>query len=72
MVLDGIGTAVITPSFLSNELDNHSLKVVKVNADPLLDLNFTASWVDGPDAQAARVIARIAEQVASDDELNRR
>jgi DNA-binding transcriptional LysR family regulator len=72
MVLDGIGTAVITPSFLSNELDNHSLKVVKVDTDPLLDLNFTASWVDGPDAQAARVIARIAEQVASDDELNRR
>ena len=65
MVLDGIGTAVITPSFLREELENNSLKVVQVDADPLQDLNFTASWVDGPEAQAARVIARIAEQVAA-------
>ncbi|MBP1852975.1 LysR family transcriptional regulator [Rhizobium halophytocola] len=67
MVLDGIGTAVITPSFLTDELARGSLRVIEVRADPLQDLNFTASWVDGPDAHAARVIARIAEQVADED-----
>lgn len=64
MVQDGIGAAVITPVFLGKELERGELRLLHVAADPLPDLGFTASWVDGPDSHAARVIARMARQVA--------
>ncbi|WP_186415461.1 LysR family transcriptional regulator [Pannonibacter sp. P2PFMT1] len=65
MVQDGIGTAVITPIFLGAELERGELEILDVIADPLQDLNFTATWIDGPDSYAARVIARMAQQVAA-------
>lgn len=65
MVLDGIGPAVITPVFLGRELDRGELRLLQVTADPLPDLSFTASWVDGPDSYPARVIARMAQQIAA-------
>lgn len=65
MVMDGIGTAVITPIFLGAELERGELEILSVEADPLQDLHFTASWIDGPESHAARVVARIAQQIAS-------
>lgn len=64
MVLDGIGPAVITPVFLGKELERGELRLLDVISDPLPDLNFTASWIDGPDSYPARVISRMAQQVA--------
>jgi DNA-binding transcriptional LysR family regulator len=70
MVLDGIGTAVITPIFLGAELLRRELEIVLVDVDPLQDLHFTASWIDGPESHAARVIARMAQQIAHDSPGN--
>lgn len=70
MALDGIGTAVITPIFLGAELQRRELEIVEVDLDPLQDLHFTASWIDGPESHAARVIARMAQQVAHDSPGN--
>lgn len=64
MALDGIGTAVITPIFLGAEIESGELEVLKVDGDPLQDLHFTASWIDGPDSHAARVVTHIAQQLA--------
>ncbi|WP_313292951.1 LysR family transcriptional regulator [Rhizobium rhizoryzae] len=64
MALDGIGTAVITPVFLGAEIARGELEILDVDADPLNDLHFTASWIDGPDSHAARVITHMAQQVA--------
>jgi DNA-binding transcriptional LysR family regulator len=68
MVLDGIGTAVITPVFLGKELERGELGLLDVQVDPLPDLSFMASWIDGPDSYPARVIARMARQVASGEQ----
>lgn len=64
MVLDGIGAAVITPVFLGRELERGELQILDVEADPLPDLSFTASWIDGPDSYPSRIIARMAQAVA--------
>ncbi|CAN7624197.1 LysR family transcriptional regulator [Bosea sp. LjRoot237] len=64
MVLDGIGAAVITPVFLGRELARGELQILEVEADPLPDLSFTASWIDGPDSYPSRIIARMAQTVA--------
>ncbi|OYX73143.1 MAG: LysR family transcriptional regulator [Rhizobiales bacterium 32-66-11] len=64
MVLDGIGTAVITPVFLGKELERGELQLLEVVCDPLPDLSFTASWIDGPESYPSRVIARLAQTVA--------
>jgi DNA-binding transcriptional LysR family regulator len=64
MALDGIGTAVITPVFLGAEIERGELEVLSVDAEPLNDLHFTSSWIDGPDSHAARVITHMAQQIA--------
>lgn len=64
MALDGIGTAVITPVFLGAEIERGELEILNVDADPLNDLHFTASWIDGPDSHAARVITHMAQKIA--------
>jgi DNA-binding transcriptional LysR family regulator len=71
MVLDGIGSAVITPVFLGKELESGELRLLDVEADPLPDLIFMASWIDGPDSYPARIIARMAQQVAARDRVAR-
>ncbi len=65
MALDGIGTAVIAPVFLGKELAGGDLKIIDVEADPLPDLSFTATWINGPESHAARVIAVMAQEVAA-------
>jgi DNA-binding transcriptional LysR family regulator len=70
MALDGIGTAVITPIFLGAELQRRDLEIVIVETGPLQDLHFTASWIDGPESHAARVIARMAQQIAENSPGN--
>lgn len=67
MVLDGIGTAVITPVFLGRELERGELRLLDVAVDPLPDLSFMASWIDGLDSYPARIIARMAQRVAAED-----
>lgn len=64
MALDGIGTAVITPVFLGAEIERGELEILNVDVEPLNDLHFTASWIDGPDSHAARVITHMAQQTA--------
>ncbi|MBV7486290.1 LysR family transcriptional regulator [Bordetella sp. BOR01] len=65
MTLDCIGTSVIAPVFLDKELASGELRLLDVRADPLPDLAFTATWVQGPDSHAARVIAQLAQQAAA-------
>lgn len=67
MVLDGIGAAVITPVFLGKELERGELRLLDVEAEPLPDLSFMASWIDGPGSYPARIIARMAQQVAEQE-----
>lgn len=64
MTLDCIGTSVIAPVFLDKELANGELHILNVQADPLPDLAFTATWVQGPDSHVARTIALLAQQAA--------
>jgi DNA-binding transcriptional LysR family regulator len=64
MALDGIGTAVITPVFLDRELASGELQILDVESDPLPDLSFTASWIDGFDSRPMRSLAEIAQDVA--------
>jgi DNA-binding transcriptional LysR family regulator len=71
MALDGIGTAVITPIFVDLELERGELEILAVDADPLPDLHFTASWIDGPDSHAARVVTHMAQQIAQNSPGNR-
>lgn len=70
MALDGIGTAVITPIFVGAELQRNELEILKVDADPLQALHFTASWIDGPDSHAARVVTHMAQQIAQNSAGN--
>lgn len=64
MTLDGIGTSVIAPVFLGKELARGELRILQVQADPLPELSFTATWVQGPDSHAVRIIAQMAQKVA--------
>ncbi len=65
MTLDAIGTSVIAPVFLGKELARGELRILQVQADPLPELSFTATWVQGPDSHAVRVIAQMAQKVAA-------
>ncbi|GAB1579044.1 LysR substrate-binding domain-containing protein [Bordetella petrii] len=65
MTLDCIGTSVIAPVFLDKELTSGELRLLDVQADPLPDLAFTATWVQGPDSHAPRTIALLAQQAAA-------
>jgi hypothetical protein len=40
------------------------LRILQVEADPLPELSFTATWVQGPDSHAVRIIAQMAQKVA--------
>jgi DNA-binding transcriptional LysR family regulator len=68
MTLDAIGTSVIAPVFLGKELAEGRLRLVRVDAGQLPDLDFTATWLRGADAHVAAVIARLAVQVAAEEE----
>ncbi|KAG0772754.1 hypothetical protein G6F22_015468 [Rhizopus arrhizus] len=65
MTQDGIGTSVIAPVFLGKELARGELRILRVEADPLPELSFTATWVQGPDSHAVKVIAQMAQKVAA-------
>lgn len=65
MTLDCIGVAVITPVFLDKELASGALRLLEVEADPLPELSFTATWMSGPESYAARVIAQLAQGIAA-------
>jgi len=64
MAMDGIGTAVITPVFLDRELASGELQILDVESDPLPDLSFTASWIDGLESRSMRSVAMLAQEVA--------
>ena len=71
MTLDCIGVSVIAPVFLGRELARGELQLLNVEADPLPILPFTASWLSGPESYRAKVIARLAQNIAArfDDTL---
>ena len=71
MTMDCIGTSVIAPVFLDKELARGELRLLHVQAEPLPDLAFTATWVEGPDSHAARAIARLAQRIAAEHERAR-
>ncbi|WP_262335061.1 ATP-binding cassette domain-containing protein, partial [Bordetella pertussis] len=52
--------------FADEELARGELRLLNVQADPLPDLSFTASWVQGPDSHAARAIALLAQRTAAE------
>jgi DNA-binding transcriptional LysR family regulator len=66
MACDGIGTAVISPVCLRDELARGELRVLDVDAAALPDLAFGAAWLQGPGSHVARTIARLAQYVASE------
>jgi DNA-binding transcriptional LysR family regulator len=66
MACDGIGTAVISPVCLRDELARGELRVLDVDAAALPDLAFGAAWLDGPGSHVARTIARLAQYVATE------
>ncbi|GAA5234765.1 LysR family transcriptional regulator [Verticiella sediminum] len=72
MAKDRIGAAVITPVFLDAELAAGDLRVLDVQAEPLPDLSFTATWVQGPDSHAERMLALLAQQTAQRARVSRR
>lgn len=65
MTLDCIGSSVIAPVFLGKELARGELRLLNVLADPLPELSFTATWMEGPDSHAVRTIAQLAQKVAA-------
>jgi hypothetical protein len=65
MTLDGIGTSVIAPVFLHQELAEGRLRLIKVSAPELPELAFTATWRHGTDSHLAAAIARLAVQIAA-------
>jgi DNA-binding transcriptional LysR family regulator len=67
LTLDGMGTSVIAPVFLGKELAEGRLVLVQVDAGPLPDLEFTATWLQGTDSHAAAAVARLAVQVAAEE-----
>lgn len=67
LTLGGVGTSVIAPVFLGRELAEGRLRLLRVDAGELPDLDFTATWLRGADAHAATVIARMAVQIAADE-----
>lgn len=65
MTRDAIGVSVIAPVFLGAELRQGELQLLDVEGGgELEDLNFTATWLQGPDAHVGRAIARLAQEVA--------
>ena len=70
MTLDAIGVAVITPVFLQDEIRTGSLCILGVADEVLPDLTFTASWCRGPDEHIAATLAKLAQQIAGDDQAN--
>lgn len=65
MACDGIGTSVVAPVCLRDELARGELRILDVAGDPLPDLSFTAAWIEGPGSHAARTIAQMAQAVAA-------
>ncbi|RYH39128.1 MAG: LysR family transcriptional regulator, partial [Alcaligenaceae bacterium] len=65
MTLDGMGTSVIAPIFLGKELARGELRLLDIDAGPLPDLSFTATWIGGHDSHVAATVARLAQRVAS-------
>jgi len=65
MTRDAIGVAVIAPVILHRELSDGSLRLIKVRCDPLPSLQFMACWPQGPDAEVARTVALMAQEVAT-------
>ena len=68
MTLDGIGTSVITPVFLSRELAEGRLRLLELAAGELPALDFTATWRQGADHHAAAAVARMAAQIAAGED----
>lgn len=71
MARDGVGTAVIAPVFLDQELERGELRLLNVKAPTLPPLRYTASWMHGPDSYMPRVVAEIAQQIAREDDAAR-
>ncbi len=65
MTRDAIGVAVIAPVILSKELSDGTLRLIKVQCDPLPSLHFMACWPPGPDADVARTVAMLAQEMAT-------
>jgi hypothetical protein len=62
---------VIAPVFLDKEIARGELCLLDVKAPPLPPLNYTASWMRGPDSHIARVVADEAQQLAREDDAQR-
>ncbi len=70
MTLDAIGVAVITPVFFQDEIRAGSLCILRVADEVLPDLTFTASWCRGPDEHIAATLAKLAQEIAGDDQAD--
>lgn len=67
MVLDGIGVGLIAPAAIERELAEGALQLLD-GSPPLPPLVFTASYADTPDGALAAAVARMAQDVASDNQ----
>lgn len=65
LALDGLGTAVIAPVTVRQQIENGELQRLNVRAVTLPPLHYTACWISGPDSQMARIVAHAARDIAA-------
>lgn len=65
MTLRGMGPSVLAQTLVQDEISQGKIKLLDVNA-ALPPLSFYAHWMDSPDSQVARLVARIAHEIAKE------
>ncbi len=70
MAMQGLGIAVIPKAMAHDEMTGGRLRILETEAE-LQDLIYTASWPMTPDGLAAEAVARIALDVAAEDQRKR-
>ncbi|MCB1511333.1 MAG: LysR family transcriptional regulator [Hyphomicrobiaceae bacterium] len=65
LATDGLGTALIPPDIVRDEIEAGRLKEVARDV-PLPDLKFSASWLDTPDTSAIQLVAALAARMAAE------
>jgi len=63
MARHGMGPCVIAPAVISEELEQGKLRILRTNGT-LPDISFHACWLDTRDSHTARIVARMAQELA--------
>ncbi|MER1968792.1 LysR family transcriptional regulator [Castellaniella sp. GW247-6E4] len=63
MARHGMGPCVIAPAVISEELEQGKLRILRTDGT-LPDISFHACWLDTRDSHTARIVARMAQELA--------